>query len=61
MKIFFIFFIQIKEMAKNSKRRSVSKKQRKSAKKSGKTHPVKAHMRRTPSGKRIRVKAHRSH
>ncbi len=52
-------------MAKHSMKRSSmkksSKKQRKSIKKSGKTHAVKAHMRRTPSGKRIRVKAHRSH
>ena len=49
-------------MAKqHSKKRSVSKKQKKSPKKSGKTHAVKAHMRKTPSGKRIRVKAHRSH
>ena len=43
-------------MVKHSKKRSVSKKQRKSPKKSGK-----AHMRKTTSGKRIRVKGRRSH
>lgn len=45
-------------MAKHSKR-SGSKKQGKSPRKSGKTHKVSAHMRRIPSGKKVRVSAHR--